>query len=293
MNESMRMDGDKIFKLFNYAILSIFALACSFPIVHIVAVSLSSSRAVTEGRVSIFPVEFSLQSFELLLKGTPVVNAFKNSLVITLVGVVLSMTATIIAAYPLSKKYFYARRQFTLILVFTMLFSGGIIPTYLVIKSLGLIDSYAALWLRSLVSAYNLLILKSFFENIPGEIEESCRIDGCGELRLLIQIYLPLSTSVLATLALFYGVTYWNMFMNVILYITQTSKYNLAVLIQQMIRSQILIDPEFIQTEDIVQSTPAGIRAAGIMVMVIPMLVIYPFLQKYFVKGVMLGSIKG
>jgi putative aldouronate transport system permease protein len=203
------------------------------------------------------------------------------------------MVATILAAYPLSRKYFYCRKFFTMFCVFTMLFSGGLIPTFLVVKSLGLVNNYGALWLPGLVSTYNMLVLRTFFQNIPSELEEAARIDGCSEWQLIWRIYLPLSLPVLATLSLFYAVGYWNAFMSVLIYIIDTAKYNLSVLINNMIRNQTLLDPNYIQAADIAQATPDGVRAAGIIVMIIPMMMVYPFLQKYFVKGVMLGSIKG
>lgn len=285
--------GEKIFYIVNYFILTLAALSCLLPLLHILAISLSSSEAVMSGKVGIWPVEKSIESYLLILKGTPIVNAFKNSIVITVVGVFLSMVATIMAAYPLSKKYFYARNQFTMIIVFTMLFGGGLIPSYLVVKSLGLVGSYGAIWLPGLVSTYNMLVLRTFFQNVPEELEEAARIDGCGEWRLIIQIYLPLSLPSIATLSLFYAVGYWNAFMNVLIYINKTSRFNLSVLVNQMIRTQSLLDPTYIQAEDVAMATPEGIRAAGIVIMVLPMMLVYPFLQKYFVKGVMLGSVKG
>lgn len=284
---------EKIFYIMNYFILTLAGLICLLPLLHILALSLSSSEAVMSGKVSIWPVEKSIESYLLILKGTSIVNAFKNSIVITVVGVFLSMIATIMAAYPLSKKYFYARKYFTMIIVFTMLFGGGLIPSYLVVKSLGLVDNYLSLWLPGLISTYNMLVLRTFFQNVPEELEEAARIDGCGEWRLIMQIYLPLSLPSIATLSLFYAVGYWNAFMNVLIYINKTSRFNLSVLVNQMIRNQSLLDTTYIQAEDIAMATPEGVRAAGIMIMVVPMLLVYPFLQKYFVKGVMLGSVKG
>jgi putative aldouronate transport system permease protein len=285
--------GERIFYAVNYGILSLAGLSCLLPLLHIMALSLSSPGAVISGRVGIWPAEFSAESFRLLLNGTPVLRSFRNSVVITVVGVTLSMTATILAAYPLSRKYFYARKFFTMFCVFTMLFSGGLIPTYLVVKNLGLVNSYGALWVPGLVSTYNMLIMRTFFQSIPAELEEAARIDGCGEVQLIIRIFLPLSLPAIATLSLFYAVGYWNAFMSVLIYIVDTGRYNLSVLINNMIRNQTLLDPSYVQAEDIAQATPDGIRAAGIMIMVIPMILVYPVLQKYFVKGAMLGSIKG
>ncbi|SDC07678.1 putative aldouronate transport system permease protein [Paenibacillus sp. UNCCL117] len=286
--------SEKLFYGINYVLLAIVALLCLLPLVHLASVSLSGKDAVLSGFVSFWPVEATKESYEMLFAGTPVVRAFMNSVTITVVGVALSMVFTIFAAYPLSRKVFFGRRYLTLAIVFTMLFQGGLIPTYLVIKQLGLIDSYGSLWLPGLVSTFNMLIMRSFFENIPEELEEAARIDGSGEWRLLLRIVLPLSLPMLATIALFYGVHYWNSFFNVLIYMNSPEKYNLTVLIQQMVRSQaVLQELNAMNAEDVANVTPEGIKAAGIMVMIIPMLIVYPLLQKYFVKGVMIGAIKG
>jgi putative aldouronate transport system permease protein len=286
--------SEKLFYGVNYFILVMVGLLCVLPLLHLASVSLSGKDAVLSGFVTFWPIAWTTESYETLFNGTPVVGAFMNSVTITIVGVLLSMIFTIFAAYPLSRKAFYGRRYLTLAIVFTMLFQGGLIPTYLVIKQLGLIDSYGALWLPSLVSTFNMLIMRSFFENIPEELEEAARIDGSGEWRMLFSIILPLSMPMIATVALFYGVHYWNSFFNVLIYMNTPDKYNLTVLIQQMVRSQsVLQELNSMSTEEVANITPEGIKAAGIMIMIIPMLIVYPLLQKYFVKGVMIGAIKG
>jgi putative aldouronate transport system permease protein len=285
--------GENIFYAINYILLLIIGISCFFPLLHIMALSISSQSAIMSGKVVVIPVEMTGNSFGILIKGTPIVNAFKNSVIITFVGVALSMFATILAAYPLSRSYFIGRKFFTMFCVFTMLFSGGLIPSYLVVKSLGLVNTYGALWLPGMVSTYNMLIMRTFFKNIPNELEEAARIDGCGEVQLIFRIFLPLSLPVMATLSLFYGVSYWNAFMSVLIYIVSTAKYNLSVLINNMIRNQTFLTQSYVSAEELVTVTPEGVRAAGIMVMVIPMLIVYPLLQQYFVKGTMLGSIKG
>jgi len=286
--------GDRIFYACNYALLTLAALTCLFPLLHVLALSLSDPSAVMAGKVTVFPIRVQWDSYEQLIQGTSVVKAFQNSLIISAVGTLLCMLFTVLAAYPLSKRYFLGRKALTLAIVFTMVFSGGLIPTFLVIKSLGLVNSYGALWLPALVSAYNMLILKTFFEGLPEELMEASRIDGCGELRLLTHIVLPLSGPVLATLTLFYGVGFWNSFMNVLIYINDSQKMNLTVMVQQMISSQMLEDATTLRKDEVEQlMTPEGLKAAAIMILIIPMLVVYPFIQKYFVKGVMIGSIKG
>jgi putative aldouronate transport system permease protein len=286
--------GEKVFYSFNYLLLTLAGILCLLPLLHLASLSLSGKDAVLSGFVTLWPVEFTLSSYTMLFEGTPVVRAFGNSLLITLVGVAASMLFTIFAAYPLSRRDFYGRRTLTLAIVFTMLFTGGLIPTYLVVSSLGLVDSYSALWLPALVSAYNMMIMRSFFENIPEELVEAARIDGSGEWRLLAGIILPLSLPVLATIGLFYGVYYWNSFFNVMIYMNSPEKINLTVLIQQMVKSQaVLQELNTMNSQEVVNITPEGIKAAGIMVMVIPMLIVYPLLQRYFVKGVTIGAIKG
>lgn len=284
--------GEKVFYTINYVVLSLIALTCLLPLVHIASLSFSSSRAVVSGMVTLWPVEPSLLSYDALFRGTKIDSAFINSVIITVVGVTLSMVFTICAAYPLARKSFYARRFMTLAMVFTMIFSGGLIPLYLVVQGLGLVNSYWALWLPGLISTYNMLIMKTYFGNLPEELEEAARMDGCNEWGLLLKIILPLSMPVLATIALFYGVSFWNAFFSVLIYINETDKYNLTVLVQNMIRSNSFIQ-DVSDSELLSQMTPEGVRSAGIIVMILPMLIIYPILQKYFVKGVMLGSIKG
>lgn len=286
--------GEKVFYLCNYALLTLASLSCILPILHIVSLSLSSGEAITLGRVGLWPVELTWEAYGKLVTGTDVLGAFRNSIVITLAGTALNMVFTVLTAYPLSRSYFYARRFFTLAIVFTMLFTAGLIPNYLLIKWLGLVNTYGSLWLPGLISAYNLLILRTFFENLPEELEDAARIDGCGEWRLILQMILPLSLPVIATVSLFYGVGHWNAFFNVLIYINDSSKFNLSVLVQNMIRSQSLMSEMAQLDPDAFRNlTPESIKSAGIIVMVLPMLIVYPFLQKYFVKGVLIGSIKG
>lgn len=285
--------GEKWFNLLNYVLLSVAALTCLLPLINILAVSLSSNEAILSGKVFLLPIEMNVQAYAILFKGTPVLNAFQNSLILTAVGTAVSMLLTFLAAYPLSRPDFYSRKFFTLAIVFTMIFSSGVIPQYLLVKSLGLINSYWAIWLPAAISAYNMLIMKNYFENLPVELEEAARIDGASELRFIGKIVLPLSIPMLATLSLFYGVAMWNNFMSVLIYINDADKLNLSVLVQQMVRSQSLAQDFALRPEDIVQSTPEGVKSAGVMVMIIPLLLVYPFIQKYFVKGAMIGAIKG
>ncbi|TDG00297.1 carbohydrate ABC transporter permease [Paenibacillus piri] len=286
--------GDKVFNLCSYIILLALGLSCLLPLVNTLALSLSDTSGIMSGKVTFWPVGFNWKAYDSLINGTSIIRSFGNSVLITVVGVLLSMTATIMAAYPLSKNHFVFRRAITLAVVFTMIFTGGMIPTYLVVKSLGLLNTYGALWFPALVSVYNMLILKTFFENIPVELEESAKIDGASEGRLLVTIVIPLAKPVLAALTLFYGVTFWNAFMSVTLYISDSTKTNLMVMVQQMVQNQQLMTQlGNLQPEDMTSMTPESIKSAAVIILVAPLLAVYPFVQKYFVKGVMIGAIKG
>ena len=286
--------GEKWFYRMNYIVLTLCALTCLLPILNILAMSLSGNRAVMSGEVGIWPVEFTFKSYEALASGSPIFAAFGNSVTITVVGVALCMLFTLLAAYPLSRKGFYMRKPITLAIVFTMLFSGGIIPQYLLADMLGIVNTYWALWLPVLVSPFNMLIMKNYFENLPEEMEEAARIDGSGEFYFITKIVLPLSVPMLATIALFYGVNLWNSFFQVLIYINDTNKYNLTVLVQQMVRStSVLLESTSVQPDEMNQLPPEGVKSAGVIVLLLPMLIVYPFIQKYFVKGVMIGAIKG
>lgn len=280
-----------------YITLAVMALLCLLPIINIFALSLSSAKAIDAGKVSLWPVEFTFSTYKTLMVGTSIGRTFRNSVLITVIGTLLSMLGTILAAYPLSKAYFWGRKIFTKLAVFTMLFSGGMIPTYLVVYKLGLIDTYGSLWFTGLISTYNMLVMRSFFEAIPAELSESAEIDGATEWGMLLKIFLPLSKPVMATLVLFYGVVYWNSFMDVMLYINSPQKQSLSVFVQQMIQSQMALkqlgNVEGLSVADMASVTSTGVKSAAVFIMIVPMLCVYPFIQKYFVKGIMLGAVKG
>jgi putative aldouronate transport system permease protein len=286
--------GEKLFYVFNYVVLGLASLSCLLPILNVLAMSLSGNQAVISGEVGIWPIDFNMAAYQALIKGSPILSAFKNSIILTAVGVFLCMLFTLLAAYPLSRKPFYFRKALTLLIVFTMIFTGGLIPTYLLINELGLVNTYWSLWLPALVSPFNMLIMKNYFENLPEEMEEAARMDGCGEFYFITKIVLPLSVPMIATISLFYGIYFWNSFFQVLIYINHTEKYNLTVLVQQMVRSSsILQDFTNLQPNEMSQFPPEGVKSAGIIIMLAPMLIVYPFVQKYFVKGVMIGAIKG
>ncbi|KRE58285.1 carbohydrate ABC transporter permease [Paenibacillus sp. Soil750] len=283
----------KTSRWFNYLLLALCAYLTLFPFVNIFAVSMSSTRAITAGEVFMWPIEFNLATYSNLLRDGQMLVAMKNTIIITVVGTALNMLFTIMAAYPLSKSRLKGRNMILMAILVTMLFSGGIIPNFLVVSSLGLVNTYWSLWLPALISAYNMFVMKSFLEGLPEELEESASIDGASELTILMKIILPLSKPVIAALTLFYAISWWNSYMNVLIYIRSTDKMSLMVKLYQMVQ---LVSPEMLMSgEGVTQTmiTPEGIRAAAVILAIIPILCIYPFLQKHFIKGVLLGSVKG
>ncbi|MDQ6420161.1 carbohydrate ABC transporter permease [Paenibacillus sp. LHD-117] len=276
----------------NFVFLALCAYATLFPFVNIIATSFSSSRAINAGEVFMWPIGFNLDAYHNLIRDGQLVVAMKNTVIITVVGTALNMLLTVMAAYPLSKSRLKGRNIMLMAILFTMLFSGGLIPNFLLLNSLDLINTYWSLWLPALISAYNMFVLKSFLEGLPEELEESAAIDGAGEFRILWQIVLPLSKPVIAALTLFYAVGWWNSYMNVLIYIRGTDKLSLMVKLYQMID---LVSSELLRGEGVMQAviTPESIRAAAIVFAIVPILCVYPFLQKHFIKGVLLGSIKG
>ncbi len=287
--------GEKTFYAFNYVILTLGAMLCLLPFMHVASQSLSSYRANTSGLVGIWPVELNVDAYKQLFQGTRILPALFNSVKITVIGTLLSMICSVMTAYPLSRKHFWGRKFFMKAIVFTMLFNGGMIPTYLNMRSLGLVNTYGALWLLNLINPYNMIIMRSFFDEMPQELIDATKIDGCTEMQTLWYIILPLSLPMLVTVGMFYLIWYWDLFQGVLIYITDTKKYNLVVLVNQLINQNDILDKLNRRSSSAmaVQISPDMIRSAGIMIMVIPIVSIYPFLQKYFVKGVMIGSVKG
>jgi len=288
--------GEKIFYAINMIILGVIGITCFLPLLHITAVSLSDYDSVLSGHVTLFPKGFNFTSYIKFFESGRAGDAVLNSIKLMVVGVPISMVMTILAAYPLSRKYFFLRRHVSLALVFTMMFGAGTIPMFLLIYYLGMMNTYFAIWIPGCIVTFYVFIMKSFFENLPEELFEAAKMDGCGEFRLVLQIVLPLSMSVIATILLFYLVANWNTFTPVLFYIQDPDKFNLPVLVQNMIRSSELIQEMNLNSNGQDYSsmmTPESVRSAGVIILLLPMLAAYPFLQKYFIKGVMIGAIKG
>jgi putative aldouronate transport system permease protein len=283
-------------KIILYTFLGLSSLIALFPLWYEVAASFSSSRAITAGEVLLWPIEFNLHAYDRLFDDGQILIGLRNTVLITIVGTTFNMLMTILAAYPLSRRRLMGRSGLLLFITFTMLFVSGIIPSFILVKTLGLMDTYWALWLPSLISTYNMFVMKTFMEGLPEEIEESAAMDGAGDWRVLMQIMLPLCKPIIASLSLFYAVGWWNSYFSVLLYITKTTSQSLMVKLYQMINqvdASLLNNSGGSEGAGQILLTPEGIKAAAIVIAVTPILCVYPFLQKHFVKGVLIGSVKG
>jgi putative aldouronate transport system permease protein len=282
--------GERIFNYINILFLIIISASMVYPFLNLLAISLSSPGPVLAQKVNLIPVDFTLATYKQLLTEDKMIRTMGNTVFITVVGTAINLLMTILFAYPLSRKYIYIKGIVLKMVIFTMLFNGGMIPDYILIKKLGLIDSLWALIIPGAISAWNLIILINFFKALPDELEESAKIDGASDLRILLQIVIPLSMHAIATIALFCAVAKWNTFFSAIIYINSVKKLPLQVMLRQIIMLDEAIGTS---TDNIINMPPETKKAAAIFFSVLPILCVYPFLQKYFVKGVMIGSIKG
>ncbi len=291
MNKRLTL-SEKIFTAAIYIVMFIAAVLAIVPFLNVITLSLSSPEKASELGLHLFPTELYLGAYEKVINSSAIFNGFFNSVYITVVGTVATLIVSSLAAYPLSKKYLANRGFWTGIIVFTMFFTGGTIPNYILVRNLGLMDMRAALILPSLVNTFNMLIIRNFFMSLPEDIEEAARIDGANDFKILFKIVLPLSKSILATVALWTAVAHWNSWFPCLLYIRDTNKYVLQVILRRIILDG---SSEFINMEanNITEPTTETIKAATTIVTILPIILVYPFLQKYFVQGVMVGSLKG
>lgn len=283
--------AEKIFSVFNIALLCLLAVITLYPMINVWAVSLSSNEFATKGLVTFYPMGISLAAYHYLFDFKIIVSGYANTFFLVAAGTFISLLLSVMTAYSLSRKDLIGRKMFLFLIAFTMMFNGGLIPNFLLVKSLGLINSLWALILPGAISAYNLIIMKNFFQSIPNELIESARIDGLSEMGILFRVVVPLSTAALATIGLFYAVGYWNNFFNAVIYINQKSKWPLQLVLRDIL---FFANMQAITSEEQLANVPLEpLRMATIMATTLPILFIYPFVQKYFVKGVMIGSIKG
>lgn len=288
--------NDRVFDTINYTLLTLVLIVVAYPLLFVVASSFSDPLAVMGGKVWLWPVRPNLKAYRMVFRDPDIMTGYRNTLAYTVTGTLLNLAMTTAAAYPLSRRNLRGKGLITALMAFTMFFSGGLIPTYLVVLKLGLIDRFGAMILPNAVAVMNIIIMRTFFQtSIPYELEEAAFVDGCTNLGSLWRIVLPLSKPIIAVMVLFYGVGHWNAFFNGLIYLNSQGKFPLqlimrGILIQNQM-SQEMVD----EIEDIAsrQMMAEGIKYALIIVASLPVLALYPLLQKYFVQGVMIGAIKG
>lgn len=288
--------GDKIFDTFNYIILFIIMALVLYPLVFVLSASVSDPIEVVTGRVVLWPRGFTLDSYSRVFSNPTIIRGYANSIFYTILGTSLSMILTTFAAFALSRPDLRGRKFFTVMITLTMFFSGGMIPLYLVVQKLNLIGNFWSIILPSLMSAYNMIIMRSYFQaSIPYSIQEAAVIDGCSPLKLLTKIILPLSVPVMAVVALYYGVARWNSYFSCMLYLgSRKDLWTLQLVIREIVIQSTtteMMDVGLVSLDQIMAKE--AIKYTVIIVSSLPLLIVYPFIQKHFVKGVMIGAVKG
>lgn len=287
---------DRIFYAAVNIIIAVILVIVLWPLIFIVSSSFSSKEAVLAGRVLLWPVDFSLEGYKAVFKTGEVITGYRNTILYTFFGTILNVFLTLAAAYPLSRRDMPYRRGFMFIFTFTMIFSGGMIPTYIIVSELHLLNSPLAMILPTALSVYNLIITRTFIENsIPGELLEAAVIDGCDDFGYFFKILLPLSAPVIAVITLYYAVAHWNSYFSAFLYITDSKLYPLQlvlrnILIANQIDSAMTTDFDSMTSK---QGLADLLKYSLIVVSSLPVLMMYPFVQKHFVNGVMIGAVKG
>ncbi|RKN70682.1 carbohydrate ABC transporter permease [Paenibacillus ginsengarvi] len=287
--------GRKLFVTANYGLMVILAFVCLFPLIHVLALSFSSSSAAEAGRVGLLPVEFTLKAYEFVLGKDAFVRSFAISLERLAIGTVFNMVLCVLLAYPLSKEArdFKMRTVYVWFFFITAIFGGGLIPTYMTVKNTGLMDTIWALILPGAVPVFNVILVLNFFRSLPKELEEAAFIDGAGHLRTLWSVYVPLSKPVLATVLLYTMVGHWNSWFDGLIYMNDPHNYPLQSYLQTVIIQQDFSAMSDSDVELMRQLSSQTVKAAQIFLGALPIIIVYPFLQKFFVKGIVLGSVKG
>lgn len=279
------------FNVINNLILIIMAFLCLYPFIYILSLSLSSGLAINRGSVSLYPIGVTFVNFKVIINNPMFMRSLFNSIILTVVGVLWTTGMTVIMAYPMSKPIKGGKVVSTMVLI-TMLFSAGLIPNYIWINTLKLTNTFFALWLPSAVNVFNLLLVRAFFRELPKELEDAARIDGCDGFQMFVKIVIPLSMPVIITISLFALVGYWNEFGGSLIYLRSANVMTLPVRLNALINDGMVGGIGILTPEEMVLFSKEGAKAAAIIISALPMILIYPFLQKYFAKGIMIGSIK-
>ena len=282
----------KVFEAVVHIVMIRVVLLTLLPVIHVISISFSSAAAISRGDVGLWPVEFSVSAYTAIFKSGNVPRSFLNSVYYTALGTAINMLLTTMMAYPLSRTYLTFRKFYNVLVLITMFFSGGLIPTFLTVKNLGLYNTVWAIALPGAISTWNLIIMRTFFMGLPAELEESAQLDGANDFTIFARIILPLSKASIATIALFYGVGHWNNWFSGMIYFKNSKSYPLQTILRSIVINSEVSDE--ITVDEVINSISAeGIKYSTLVVSMVPMMAVYPFIQKYFVKGVMIGSLKG
>lgn len=303
MNNRLVKDtkADKVFMGFNYIFVILSVAIVLYPLIYIISASISNPQAVNSGEMWLFPKGFTMEGYKTILQNNSIWRGYLNTIYYTVLGTSINLIVTLPAAYALSRPDFYGHKTFTTFMLITMFVSGGLIPSYLLVKNLHMLNTVWALVLPGAVSVYNIVVTRTFFQTtIPREMEEAAIIDGCSDFKLFFKIILPLSTPIIAVMALFYGVGHWNSYFSALIYLSDKSMYPLQMVLREIL---VLNDMSSTPTGGMIaemaelmyskQQLAAIIKYGVMIVSTLPIIVVYPFLQKYFVKGMMVGSVKG
>ena len=288
--------GDLVFQVFVCAYLSFAAIIVLYPLLYVVAASFSATQAVISGKVYIWPVGFNIEAYKAVFNHSLIMSGFYNAFIYTVFGTAINVSMTVVAGFVLSRKALYGRNLFTFLFTFTMLFSGGLIPTYLVVRQVGLIDSRLAMMVPNAIAVWFLILCRTYFQNsIPDDLAEAAEIDGSSDIGFFLRVVLPLSGAIIAVLTLFYAVGHWNAYFDALIYLRSQTLWPLQIilrniLIQNEITAEMLSNVRLLERS---QGIKDLIKFAIIVVSSVPMLLAYPFVQKYFVRGVMVGALKG
>jgi ABC-type glycerol-3-phosphate transport system permease component len=288
---------DRLFYVIDYLLLVFCGVIVLIPMLNVVAQSLSDPRSVLAGRVYLWPRNFTLDTFRLILRNKNIITGYINTFYYASVGTCINLVMTVLCAYPLSRSDFAGRNFLMLIFAFTMMFGGGMIPTYIIIRNLGLIDTRWVMLLPGAIAVWNMILARTFFQNtIPKELYESAELDGASDIKTLVNIVLPLSTPILAVLTLFYAVsTHWNSYFDAMMYLRSESLYNIQLVLRNAIANiaALLYMTGNLSQQEQSMATAEASKYCIIVISILPVMIIYPFVQKYFIKGIMIGAIKG
>ena len=285
--------GDRIVDVIIYVVLGLIALSTVLPFLYVLAGSFATEKELTEKAFFIIPSVWSINAYKYAIQTANILRGLRNSILITILGTVMCMLFSLTFAYPLSKSHFRGRNWIMNLVIVTMLFSGGMIPTYIVVQSYKLLDSWWALVLPALINPFNMIIIKKFFSGLPVELDEASYMDGANDLQIFVKVALPLSKPVIASISLFYGVGFWNDYFNAMIYVQDAKKFPIQIQLRSIILQTSKIADTLIDYD--LNGTPPdkAVKMACTVIATVPILIVYPFVQKYFTKGVMVGAVKG